>query len=141
METNAARRVAPPDPAPETEEKSRPAAPGASVVPIEVSPPQMVAVRRRSRRRRSRRDKNDTPQRKAYVLLLCVVFALMTMAIIRPVREAIYQFLHSLSPALAGAGIGFEAVALVLAGLILLYLMPGMEERILRLFGINRPKR
>ena len=102
----------------------------------------MVAVRRRSRRRRrNRADKNDTPQRKAYVVLLGVVFVLMAMVIIKPVRKAVYDGLHSISPALARAGVGFETIALVLAGLILLYLMPGMEERVLRLFGINRPKR
>lgn len=108
------------------------------VTPIQVSPPEMVAIRRRRRRRRSRADKAETPQRRAYIALLCVVFVLMAIAAIKSVRQTLYNGLHSISPTLARHGIGLEVIALVLAGLILLYLMPGMEDRIVRLVSGNK---
>ena len=106
------------------------------VTPIQVSPPQMVAIRRRrGKRRRSRADKAETPQRRAYIALLCVVFVLMAIAAVKPIRQTVYNGVHSIWPGMERAGIGLEVIALVLAGLILLYLMPGMEERILRLIN------
>lgn len=105
------------------------------VTPVEISPSQMVVVRRRRGKRRSRADKAQTPQRRAYIVLLCVVFVLMAVAAVKPMRRTVYNTVHSLWPGMAHSGISIEVVALVLAGLVLLYLMPGMEERILGLLN------
>lgn len=107
----------------------------------------MVAVRRRrsgsrgKRSGRSKADKLETPQRRAYLGLLCFVLLLMAIAAVKGIRQTVYTWLHSISPALEKAGVGLEVIALVLAGLVLVYLMPGMEERILRLVGLRRDKR
>ena len=102
----------------------------------------MVAVRRRSRRRRSSHpDRAETPLRRFYIALLCVVVLLTSFAILKPLRDAVNGWVASVAPVLGHLGISLEVVALIIAGLVLLYLMPGMEDRILRFFGIHRDKR
>lgn len=106
------------------------------------APVEMIAVRRRSRRRRRNHPSRlETPQRRVYIILLCVVVLLTSFAVVKPLHEAVYNWVKFVAPVLGHMGISLEVIALILAGLVLLYLMPGMEDRILRLLGIRRDKR
>jgi len=108
--------------------------------------PGMVAVRRRSRRRRSSRTStSDYRSRQIRIGLLILIVAMLafnlsghsvhafTYAIAKQVFRPIYGFV---------VGLHLEVVALVVAAAVLIYLTPGVEDSVLKVFGIKRtPKR
>jgi lysylphosphatidylglycerol synthetase-like protein (DUF2156 family) len=94
----------------------------------------MVAVRRRKGRRRS-----DPPVKRRVLSVLLTVFAgLLLLVAIPGARNAVRKALHSVS---ASIHISPEVIALVVAGLALLFLLPGVEDKVLTTFGIRKPRR
>jgi hypothetical protein len=94
----------------------------------------MVAVRRRTRRRRS----TSQVKSKGLIILLSLFGALALMIAIPPVRKAAKAVLQALA---ARVHISAETIALLVAGIALLFLLPGMEDRVLIALGIRKAKR
>lgn len=100
-------------------------------------------VRRRRRRRRRRRDTADTPSARIHMILLGVIALLLIGSILgQGYRRKFIDSVRHLLPNFAGdLSRRLEIVALVVAALILIYLTPGVEERVLRFLGIKKDKR
>ncbi len=110
----------------EVEEKQTP-------IPILVQPPKMVAVRRRTKKRRS-----DPPikRRNLYFLVFSFVTVLIMVAV-----PGVRQMLSGARSSMGKTHVPPEIWALALAGIALLYLIPGVENTILTVLGIRKPKR
>lgn len=99
-----------------------------------ITPPKMVAVRKRTRRRRS-----DPPVKRKTLNFLLVSFALVfILAAVPEIRSAVISYGHQL---VGGKRMPAEVVALLLAGLVLIYLIPGVEDKVLIAVGLRKPSR
>lgn len=100
----------------------------------EVDSPPMVAVRRRKRRRRSEPQAN-----RRFLAVLIVLFAVVVfLALVPSVRHPLMEILRN------GKGktrIPPEGLALGVAALVLIYLIPGVEEKVLTTLGIRKKSR
>ena len=112
---------------------------------FEPEPTQRMVVVRRSKRRRSKQlDKSEQAASRVRLVLFGLVIVLLIVAvsgqhfaqsllqelkaIVRPVKSAVH------APKM-------EVVALGLAALILLYMMPGVESKVKRWLGLTKPKK
>lgn len=93
------------------------------------SPP-MVAVRRRKRRR------SEPQVNRRFLYILIVIFFMVVFLVLVPsVRHPLMEILRS------GKGktrIPPEGFALAIAALVLVYLIPGVEEKVLTTLGIKK---
>lgn len=97
-------------------------------------PPKMVAVRRRTRRRRG-----EAPVKRKTLIFLVVSFILVFLMVAIPeLRKATLSFMRPLT---SRTRIPAEAWALILAGLALLTLIPGVEDKILTMLGLKKKSR
>lgn len=94
----------------------------------------MVAVRRRTRRRRSA----PPVRRKTLSVLLVCFVVVFILAAVPELRNAIASYLHQL---FGGKRMPVEVVALLLAGLVLVYLIPGVEDKVLVAVGLRKRSR
>lgn len=108
------------------------------------------ALRRRRRRRRRRSLKTDNPERRIRIFLLALVVVLLILAItgaqagswlkgILASAKSSGQF-HGLGE-IARKFMRWDVIALIVAAIVLLYLQPGVEEKILRYLGIKKDRR
>ena len=101
---------------------------------LPVEPPKMVAVKRRTRRRRS-----ATPvKRKVLIVLLTTFVVLLFLILIPGASSGARKFLHS---TFRGVHISPELGALMIAGVVLLFLIPGVDEKILTILGLRQTRR
>ena len=100
-------------------------------------------LRRRRRRRRRRSAAKNTPTQRIHYFLLGVIGLLIVLSLLGPQfrQQAIGSLRHLLPHVAVDLGRRFEVIALVVAGLILLYLTPGVEDKVLRLLGIRKEKK
>jgi lysylphosphatidylglycerol synthetase-like protein (DUF2156 family) len=93
----------------------------------------MVAVRKRKRRRRSE------PQVKSKSLYFMVgIFLIVLLSVAVPsFRRGLNGWLRTISP----NHISAETIAIVIAGLALLFLIPGVEDRVLITLGLKKRPR
>lgn len=120
----------------ESESTAAEVAEASSSVVGSAAPPRMVSVIRRKRRRA----KVDPRTLRLRLVLLAFVAGLLVLALAGgDLRREIGASVRVLLPAFTqGAQASLEVVVLVFAGLILLYLMPGVEERVLKALGVKR---
>ena len=98
--------------------------------------PRMVAVRRRSRRRRTQLAPVDWRRIAVLgVMLLCALLLVVDKKLGGGVKAAVDQV-----RALTGS-VRLEVVILAVCGLIWLYLTPGVEDRVIRLFKKTTEKK
>ena len=103
-------------------------------VSLPAEPPKMVAVKRRTRRRRT-----DPPvKRKVLTILIVTFFALLILTAFPGVRSAAKSSLRSFSSLVH---ISPEMGALLIAGIALLFLIPGVEDKVLITLGLRKPAR
>lgn len=94
----------------------------------------MVAVRRRTRRRRT-----DPPIRRKTLTVMLVCFAIVFVLVAVPsIREPVLSWVRH---TLTGKRPPAEVVALGVAGLVLVYLIPGVEDKVLTTLGIRKRRR
>ncbi|WP_309696367.1 hypothetical protein [Armatimonas sp.] len=99
-----------------------------------VEPPKMVAVKRRTRRR-----SGATPvKRKVLVVLVTTFVVLLFLILIPGASSTVRKFLHTL---FRGVHISPELGALMIAGTVLLFLIPGVDEKILTILGLRKKSR
>jgi hypothetical protein len=126
---------------PATAPASSAATVAAAAVPS-ASRPGYVAVRKRKKRRRSSPPPAAEPIRSGsvHLVLLALIGALIVLSLAgQGLRAQIIASLRGLAPSLGRfASYRFELIALIIAGLVVLYLMPGVEERVLGLLGIKK---
>ncbi|MBC8102847.1 MAG: hypothetical protein H7Z41_09695 [Cytophagales bacterium] len=101
----------------------------------------MVVVRRRSRRRRRKEDKTEKVAGRIRLVLFGVVIVLLLVAVsgqyfAMALLEQIKETVRPLKTYLNAPKL--EVLALILAALILLYMMPGVESTVRRWLGIGR---
>lgn len=99
--------------------------------------PAMVAVNRRTRRRRKRRTEPQISRKTLAILVIgfLLAFVLVAVPTLRsPVTDGIRM-------ALRKTHIPPEAWALIIAALVIVYLIPGVEDRILLVFGLKKEPR
>jgi hypothetical protein len=97
-------------------------------------PTKMVAVRRRTRRRRG-----ESPVKRKTLIFLVVSFVLVFLMVAVPeLRNAVLGFMRPLT---SRTRIPAEVWALILAGLALLTLIPGVEDKILTVLGLKKKSR
>jgi hypothetical protein len=95
----------------------------------------MVAVRRRTGRRR----RTDPPiKRKVLVVLVVTFVALLVMTAVPAVHHGVKSMMRSFS---SQVHISPEMGALMIAGLALLFLIPGVEDKVLITLGIRKAPR
>lgn len=93
----------------------------------------MVAVRRRKGRRRT-----DPPVKRRTLTIMVLSFVtVLTLVAVPGVRHS----LAGVRPLISKTHIAPEVWALLLAGVALLFLIPGVEERVLIALGIRKPSR
>jgi uncharacterized BrkB/YihY/UPF0761 family membrane protein len=100
----------------------------------------MVVVRRRKRRRSKKVDKAEQAAiRVRFVLLLLVVILLLVAVSGQHFAQALLEHLKDIFRPVKGVlqAPKLEIVALVVAALILLYMIPGVESTLRRWLGIN----
>jgi|GEM_PF-6676266 hypothetical protein len=110
--------------------------------------------RRRRRRRRRRSLKEEGPEKKIRVFLLFLVIVLLIIAVsgaqltpwiknvindIRPIAQS--SGLTAFVKGILRTLLRIDVIALILAGMILFYMLPGNEEKIQRALGIKKDKR
>jgi hypothetical protein len=103
-------------------------------------------ARRRRRRRRRRSVRNETTGRRLRIFLFATVVLLVIVALTggefrQSVRGVADSVRHILPVAAIKSMFRLEIFALILAALILLYLMPGVEDRVLRALGLKKERR
>ena len=104
----------------------------------------MVVVRRRKRRRSQQTDKSEQAAARVRLVLFGLVVVLLIVAVSgQHFAQTILQELKGMVRPLRGAvhAPKMEVVALGLAALILLYMMPGVESKIKRWLGITKPNK
>ncbi|GAB4451329.1 MAG: hypothetical protein OHK0029_00280 [Armatimonadaceae bacterium] len=106
-------------------------------------------VRRRRRRRRRRSLKADGPEKRIRLFLFGLVIVLLIVAVTgAQVGAWLKDSLVVAKPWLKNSGLvdlvkkflRWEVIALVIAGVILLYLQPEVEERVLKALGIKKER-
>ena len=106
-----------------------------------------VVVRRRKGRRRRRQLQAEGPQQRFRLILFVVVILLMIITLTgNGIRHSVSGFFGRVRDMIPAAAIKTvarpEVVLLLLAAIILIYLMiPGLEEKALRFFGIRTTRR
>lgn len=133
------------DQAPTTAEAPRPATPTEAVTTAS-SDITADYERRRRRRRRRRSIQQETASKGTRLFLIAVIVLLLIVAVtggeIRKSLGPVLQSARALVPFAALKSVfRLETFALIVAALILVYLMPGMEEKILRAVGLKKDKR
>jgi hypothetical protein len=108
------------------------------------------ALRRRRRRRRRRSLKTDNPERRIRTFLLGLVVVLLILAVTGAQAGAWLKGLLATAKA-SGQFSGvkvilekffrWEVAALLIAAVVLVYLQPGVEEKVLRALGIKKERR
>ncbi|WP_395095100.1 hypothetical protein [Armatimonas sp.] len=99
-----------------------------------VEPPKMVAVKRRTRRRSA-----VTPVKRKVLMVLVTTFVVLLFLILIPgASNTARKFLHTL---FRGVHISPELGALMIAGIVLLFLIPGVDEKILTILGFRKKSR
>jgi hypothetical protein len=103
-------------------------------------------ARRRRRRRRRRSVRTESTERRLRFFLLGTVVLLIAVALtggeLRKSFSGVTDFLRPYIPiASIKSMMRLEIFALIIAALILLYLMPGVEDKILRTLGIKKDRR
>ena len=99
-----------------------------------VQPPKMVAVKRRTRRRSA-----ATPVKRKVLIILISTFCVLVVLIAIPGASSIVKkFLRMI---FHGITISPEVIALLLAGSALLFLLPGVEDKILTALGLRKKSR
>jgi hypothetical protein len=107
-------------------------------------------LRRRRRRRRRSSLKDDGPERRIRAGLLILVVVLLILAITGAQAGSwLKSLLAQAKPLAQSTGITsgiknifrWEVFALLIAALILLYLQPGVEDKILRTLGIRKERK
>jgi hypothetical protein len=108
---------------------------------VSSSHPGMVAVRRRSKRRRRRTNSADVRSRQIRIGLLILIVGLIAF---RLTGHSVHQFTNNALKQIFRpiynlvVGVNFEIIALVIAAAVIIYLTPGVEDSVLRVFGIKR---
>jgi hypothetical protein len=133
-------------PVSEADDRARPAE---NVVVVEETPRSTSITdpaRRRRHRRRRRSVKNERTERRLRFFLLVTVGLLIFVAAGRTQLRGVGKgFIDTIRPYIPVSTIkslmSYEVIALVLAALILLYLMPGVEDRVLRALGLKKERR
>ena len=102
-------------------------------------------VRRRRRRRRRRQESANPFGQRVQIVLFSIIIALLVVTAFVPAKmrhdfmdNARRHLVPNMSVSLNGK---FEVVALLVAALILLYLMPGVEEKVLKTLGLRQDKK
>ena len=102
-------------------------------------------VRRRRRRRRRRQESANPLTQRVQVVLFSVIIVLLVVTAFVPAStrhafmdNARRHLVPNMTVSLNGK---FEVVALLVAALILLYLMPGVEEKVLKTLGLRQDKK
>ncbi|GEM_PF-4720310 len=104
--------------------------------------PAMVAVRRRRRRRRRTAPVPPQTARLRVALLVLVTGLILLTLVGGDVRRQIGAFLKSILPSITGLPfLRFEVIALLFAALIILYLLPGVEDKVLIFLGVRKRRR
>jgi hypothetical protein len=129
----------------DTESETSPSTEKRKPLLFEPEPTQrMVVVRRRKRRRSKKIDKAEqAASRVRFVLFGLVVILLLVAVSGQHFAQALLEQLKSIARPVKGMihVPKLEVIALVIAALILLYMMPGVESTVKRWLGIsNRPK-
>lgn len=105
---------------------------------------------RRRRRRRRRSLKTEGPERRIRAGLLAVVVVLLILAVTGAQAGSwLKSLLAQAKPMIHSSGIvagiknifRWEVLALGIAALILLYLQPGVEDKVLRKLGIKKDRK
>jgi hypothetical protein len=107
-------------------------------LPVSVAPqdpPKMVAVRRRRGRRRTT---EPAVKRKTLNILLVVFAVAFIVAAVPMVRQPLLHYVRQLASASRPP---VEVLALGFAGLVLIYLLPGVEDKVLIALGIRKRRR
>jgi hypothetical protein len=95
----------------------------------------MVVVRKRKRRRN-----NATEINRTQLGLTIAIFALLIFVVASPnTRAAVKSAIRGSLP--SAGSVPIEVVALGIAGLIILWLLPGVEHTVLTALGIRKEKR
>ncbi len=129
-----------PDPQPSTENPAPPATPDLFASSSNTAEPMRAVVRRSSRRRR-RRDEMTSPGLAKVQLGLLAFIALMIVLNLAGVgvMGKISDFVHKALPQAKNLITGrFELIALFFAALVIIYMMPGVEEVVLTKLGLRR---
>ena len=102
--------------------------------PTAVAP---VTFTRKTRRKRKRRTEPQASKRTLIILLVgfTLVFALVAIPNLR------HPFANAMRQALLKTHISTEWWALIIAALVILYLIPGVEDRLLRALGLRKEPR
>jgi hypothetical protein len=108
--------------------------------------PDSDQARRRRRRRRRRSVRNETTALRMRLFLLVTVVLLIFVALTgsqfrQSVRGIVDSVRHIIPVAAIKSFFRLEIFALVLAVLVIIYLMPGVEERVLRALGLKKERR
>lgn len=124
---------------------------------VEVLSSEDDPLRRRRRRRRRRSVDKDVPQRRVQIFLLCIVIVLMALALMG--SENLPKFWGPDPNYVATGNPGdappppaknfpfnlkrppFEIIALGVAALLLVYQIPGVEDKIMRALGLKKDRR
>jgi hypothetical protein len=101
---------------------------------------ELIAVRRRSRRRRSRRVAEQQASYKKLAIIGSFLGFAILLTIIPSVRRGISGFAkHSLKLNLGADSAIY--IAVTIAAIALIFLIPAVEDRVLRLLGIRKTKK
>jgi hypothetical protein len=117
---------------------------GAGNADVSASSSSSDGMRRRRRRRRRRSvDTGNTPTTRMHLILLGIIGVLLVLSVLGPGyrRQAIASVRHLIPNVAVDISRRMEIVALIVAGLILVYLTPGVEDRVLRALGLRKDKR
>jgi hypothetical protein len=98
--------------------------------------------RRRRRRRRKRQVKTESNERRTRIFLGVIVVLLVLVALtggeLRKLASGAKAFVMSHIPIAAlKSAFRLEVLALIAAALVLLYLMPGVEDKVLKTLGLR----
>ncbi|MCX6365136.1 MAG: hypothetical protein NTX57_00270 [Armatimonadetes bacterium] len=101
-----------------------------TVPTLPTQPPTMVAVRKRKRRRRS---EPQVKSKSLYFMISIFFLVLLSMAV-PSFRIGLNNTLRPIFKNTVSA----EAIAMGIAGLALLFLIPGVEDRVLTTLGLKK---